>query len=72
MPVATTTQPVNKGEDYQRDSWRIHVEERSNGWGFRMQSSVYFCLLCFGGFESKFDCLEFADDLIEHIHKNVE
>jgi len=30
-----------------------------------MQSNLFFCLLCFGGFENKFDALEFADDLIE-------
>jgi hypothetical protein len=68
----TASQPVAKGEDYERESFRIHVEERSNGWGFRIQSNLFFCLLCFGGFESKFDALEFADDLIEMIHQNVE
>ena len=69
---AAAAQPTTKGEDYARDSWRIHVEERGNGWGFRMQSSVYYCLLCFGGFTSKFDALEFADDLIEFLHANLE
>ena len=72
MPVGTTATQPTKGEDYTRDSWRIHVEERCNGWGFRMQSSIYFCLLCFGGFQDKFDCLEFADDLISVIEANVK
>jgi hypothetical protein len=66
------SQPVAKGEDYERDSFRIHVEERSNGWGFRMQSNLFFCLLCFGGFENKFDALEFADDLIELCMSELE
>jgi len=68
----TASQPVAKGEDYERDSFRIHVEERSNGWGFRMQSNLFFGLLCFGGFENKFDALEFADDLIELCMSELE
>lgn len=68
----TASQPVAKGEDYERDSFRIHVEERSNGWGFRMQSNLFFCLLCFGVFENKFDALELADDLIELCMSELE
>ena len=67
----TASQPT-KGEDYQRDSFRIHCEQRSNGWGFRIQSSKFYCLLCFGGFDDKFSALEFADDLIEFLEANVE
>jgi hypothetical protein len=69
---AAAMQPATNGEDYERDSFRIHVEQRTNGWGFRIQSSQFFCLLCFGGFESKFDALEFADELIELCETNLE
>ena len=73
--MAMTTanlQPAAKGEDYQRDSFKIHCEERTNGWGFRIQSTQFFCLLCFGGFQNKFDALEFADSLIELCETELE
>ncbi len=68
----TVMQPATKGEDYERDSFKIHVEERDNGWGFRIQLKLYFCLLCFGGFANKFDALEFADQLIELCETELE
>jgi hypothetical protein len=71
MPIVEPVVEGNK-EVYQRDSFRIYVEQRANGWGFRIQSTDYFCLLCFGGFQNKFDALEFADELIELITSNVE
>jgi hypothetical protein len=66
------TNGAKNGEDYARDSFRIHVEQRTNGWGFRIQSDLFFCLLCFGGFEDKFSALEFADELIELCATNLE
>jgi len=63
---------ATNGEDYERDSFTIHVEERANGWGFRIRSNLYFCLLCYGGFENKFDALEFADSLIELCQTELE
>jgi hypothetical protein len=72
MELVSNDTEQKEVDDYQRDSFKIHVEKRGNGWGFRIQSTEYFCLLCFGGFTNKFDSLEFADELIQLITDNVE
>jgi hypothetical protein len=58
--------------EFRRDGFRIHVEQRENGWGFRIKSVEYFMIFCWGGFKDKTEALEFADEFCEFVAAKLE